>query len=184
MGLKELLTICAGICIASLTACSDKDSVRKQIYPEQRNSYVTDENVMVNKEIIRRQNDDIILLAKRYEWELHRSSSGLCYQILNSQTGNRPQPKETVQLKGRIYTPQGDTVYDFNKDGVKELIVDNSEDAVGLHELVKLMKVGEKANAIIPSYLAYGVNGNEGQIPAYSPLVCEIGLVKIINKHR
>jgi FKBP-type peptidyl-prolyl cis-trans isomerase len=50
---------------------------------------------------------------------------------------------------------------------------------VGLHELVKLMHEGEKARAIIPSYLAYGITGDGEMVPFAAFLLCEIELVKI-----
>ena len=49
-----------------------------------------------------------------------------------------------------------------------------------LHELVKLMGVGEKANAIIPSFLAYGISGDGLEVPALSSMICEIELIKIL----
>ena len=74
----------------------------------------------------------------------------------------------------------GSVFYDSKTDGIKEFIIDGSEDIVGLHELVKLMGVGEKANAIIPSFLAYGISGDGLEVPALSSMICEIELIKIL----
>jgi FKBP-type peptidyl-prolyl cis-trans isomerase len=65
------------------------------------------------------------------------------------------------------------------RSGVKEFVIDRSDEPVGLHELVKLMCEEEKSRAIIPAYLAYGIAGDGEQIPALSFLICEIELVKI-----
>jgi FKBP-type peptidyl-prolyl cis-trans isomerase len=40
------------------------------------------------------------------------------------------------------------------------------------------MHAGEKARAVIPSHLAYGISGN-GQIPAAAFLMCEIEIIKV-----
>jgi FKBP-type peptidyl-prolyl cis-trans isomerase len=137
------------------------------------------EKIAVNQEIVRREHADIALIAKRYNWNLVQTSSGLFYEILNKKEGNYPQTKDRVQLKGKIYLQDGTEVYNDKMDGIKELIINRSDDPIGLHELIKLMREGEKSHAIIPSYLAYGISGDGEQIPALSFLLCEIELIKI-----
>ena len=137
------------------------------------------EKIEVNREIIRRENADIELIAKRYKWDLTQSASGLQYQILNRTKGEFPKRKDIVKIKGIIMLPNGKEIYNSNTDGLKQFAVDMSEEPVGLHELVKLMRIGEKANAIIPSYLAYGISGDGISIPAASSLICKIELTNI-----
>ena len=145
--------------------------VVKKMYDEQ--------NLSVNQEIVRREQADIALVAKRYGWKLEQTQTGLFYEILNKKEGNFPQTKDRVQLKGRIYLQDGTEVYNDKTDGVKQFTVNRSDEPIGLHELVKLMREGEKSRAIIPSYLAYGISGDGEQIPALSFLICEIELDKI-----
>lgn len=152
---------------------------KKQEQSKQKQINVEKEKIAVNQEIIRRDNADIELIAKRYDWNLIQSESGLCYQIITSGNGNKAQPKDIVKIKGRISLPDGKEIYNSVNDGIKEFRVDRSEDAVGLHELVKLMRSGDKAQAIIPSYLAYGISGDGEQIPPIALLICEIELTKI-----
>ena len=135
--------------------------------------------VAVNQEIVRREHADIALIAKRYNWHLRQDSSGVFYEILDAKTGASPRAKDRVRIKGRIYLQDGTEIYNDNTDGVKEFTINRSDDPAGLHELLKLMREGEKAHAIIPSYLAYGILGGGEQIPALSFLICEVELVKI-----
>ncbi|MDR1792017.1 MAG: FKBP-type peptidyl-prolyl cis-trans isomerase [Bacteroidales bacterium] len=181
MGIRQILNNIFLLCtLFVLVACSGDEQPTAHVYPVATPSYTTQDNVVANKEIVRREAEDAALLAARYGWDLQRTETGLCYQIVNPKNGGvKPKPRDRVQLKGKICTPKGDVVYDYKKDGIKEFVVDGSEDAVGLHELVQLLKTGQKVNAIIPSYLAYGINGNGGRIPAYSALVCELELVNI-----
>jgi FKBP-type peptidyl-prolyl cis-trans isomerase len=152
---------------------------KKQEQPKQKQVNIEKEKIAVNQEIVRKDNADIELIAKRYGWNLVQSESGLCYQIITSGKGDKSQPKDIVQIKGRISLPDGTDIYNSTNEGVKEFRVDRSEDAVGLHELVKLMRAGDKARAIIPSYLAYGISGDGEQIPPIALLICEIELIKI-----
>ena len=137
------------------------------------------EKIAVNKEIVRKENADIELIAKRYGWNLIRTESGLYYQIVNQTKGNYPQKKDRVKIKGSIVLNNGKEIYNSKTDGMKEFIVEQSEDMVGLHELVKLMRTGEKANAIIPSNLAFGISGNGDKVPPAASLICKIELVSI-----
>ncbi|MCL2132309.1 MAG: FKBP-type peptidyl-prolyl cis-trans isomerase [Lentimicrobiaceae bacterium] len=137
-----------------------------------------DENISLNKEIVRKENANIALIAKRYRWNLEQTPTGLFYEILNKKTGNYPQTKDEVQIKGKIYLQDGTELYNDKTDGIKAFIVNRSEDPVGLHELVKLMCEGEKSRAIIPSYLAYGITGSE-ETPPLAFWICEIELIKI-----
>ena len=138
-----------------------------------------EEKVSLNQEIVRREHADIALIAKRYNWNLLQDSSGFFYEVLNKTAGNFPKTKDRVTIKGKIYLQDGTEVYNENVDGVKEFVINRSDDPVGLHELLKLMREGEKSRAIIPSYLAYGISGDGVEIPALSVLICEIELVKI-----
>ena len=49
----------------------------------------------------------------------------------------------------------------------------------GFEEGVLKMRVGEKAALILPSKIAYGVNGNS-TIPPYSPLYFEVEIVGVL----
>ncbi|MDR0603689.1 MAG: FKBP-type peptidyl-prolyl cis-trans isomerase [Bacteroidales bacterium] len=137
------------------------------------------EKIAVNQEIIRRENADVELIAKRYNWKLTQTATGLYYQILNPTNGKQPQPKDIVKIKGSIMLPDGKEIYNSNVDGLKEIIINQSGEPIGLHELLTVMHAGEKANAIIPSYLAYGISGDGMKIPAASSLICKVELINV-----
>ena len=138
-----------------------------------------EETISLNQEIVRREKADIELIAKRYKWDLIQTKSGLYYQIVNQTTGAYPQKKDKVKVKGIIMLPNGKEIYNSTRDGVKEFVLHLSEEPVGLHELVQLMRQGEHANAIIPSFLAYGTSGNGIDVPPLSSLICKLELINI-----
>jgi FKBP-type peptidyl-prolyl cis-trans isomerase len=176
MGLKTRIVLSINILLFYLCfACQNKEQgTSVPVRPD-----VEKEKIAVNQEIVRRENADIALIAKRYQWELIRNESGLYYQILNPTTGKYPQAKDKVKIRGIIFLPNGKEIYNSDSDGIKEFIVNQSEEPVGLHELVKLMRAGEKANAIIPSHLGYGVSGDGMEVPAVSFLICKIELINV-----
>ena len=176
MALKKVKIFVVVLLCLSCFCCRNNQQETAQQQPQVN---VEKEKIAVNQEIVRRDNADIELIAKRYNWDLVQSQSGLCYQIIASGKGEKAQPKDIVEIKGRISLPDGRNIYNSAADGIKEFRVDRSEDAVGLHELVKLMRAGDKARAIIPSYQAYGISGDGEQIPPIALLICEITLIKI-----
>ena len=54
-----------------------------------------------------------------------------------------------------------------------------SKQMKGLNYAIKLMKVGDKAKIIIPSYLGFGMSGYGKKVPPYSTLLLNIKLLNI-----
>jgi FKBP-type peptidyl-prolyl cis-trans isomerase FkpA len=153
----------------------------KEDVPTVKYEDFAEEKISLNKEMVRREKADIELIAKRYGWNLIQTESGLYYQIVNQTNGAYPQSKNKVKIKGTIMLADGREIYNSTMDGLKEFIINQSDEPAGLHELVQLMRVGEKANAIIPFYLAYGTAGNGMDVPPLSSLICKLELINIIN---
>ena len=49
----------------------------------------------------------------------------------------------------------------------------------GLNYAIKLLKVGDKAKIVIPSYLGFGMSGYEKSVPPYSTLFLNVKLLNI-----
>ena len=175
MGLRRIIFTISMSVFAICFSCQNNQTEKTK--PLHQN--VEDEKIAVNREIVRRENADIELISKRYNWDLSRTESGLYYQIVHSTDGKQAQPKDLVKIKGTISLSDGKEIYNSEIDGIKEFTVDRSEDPVGLHELIKTMREGEKVNGIIPSHLAYGISGNGEHIPPIALLICKIELIKI-----
>ena len=79
-----------------------------------------------------------------------------------------------------------DIVYKFGlafgiyADGKKVFVVDKSSEITGLHEAVKLLKPGGKANLVIPSHLAYGVAGDGHRIIGQKSVAMKISIEKFV----
>ena len=176
MGLRKIALITSLFFSVFCFSCrGDKNTA-----PETHRRNFEEEKIAVNREIIRREKADAELIAKRYDWNLTRTQSGLYYQITHNTTAKQAESKDRVKIKGTISLSDGREVYNSENDGMKEFIIDQSDEPVGMHELMKLMREGEKTNAILPSHLAYGVSGDAMmQVPSAALLICKLELIKI-----
>lgn len=172
-----ILAVALAVLMGVLFACQPEPS-QKQM-PVIKN---LDEKILdANKLIVRDEAKDIELLIRRYGWKMKSTGTGLYYDILSQKEGTLLQKADEVDIKYSISLINGKEVYNSKRDGIKTVKIEESDEPVGLHELLKMMRVGEKAKAIIPSHLAYGILGDNDKIPPYATLIYKI---EIINFHK
>ena len=126
-------------------------------------------------------------LAAQIELDKHSkgfkiTKSGLRYQIINEGSGISPEKNNTVcvHYKGQLIDG---TVFDssYKRDQPIEFKLGVGQVIPGWDEGITLLKVGDKARFVIPSYLAYGSQGAGGVIPPNANLIFDVELMKIIN---
>ena len=126
------------------------------------------------------QNDkDIQTYATQKNLNGKTTSSGLYYAITTANpTGKQPSTGEEVEFTYKSYnlkdvlidsTIKGKPVY--YPIGIRAILS-------GLEEGVSLMHENEKATLLLPSYLAYGSNAYNANLPAYSAVRFDVQLVK------
>jgi len=135
----------------------------------------------MNKEYIDVENQQIDDYLNRRKWNFKKTKSGLRYHIYKEGVGQAPISGSTVSIEYEISLIRGEVVYSSKELGPKVFVVDKSEEPSGLHEAMKLMKVGGKAMLVIPSYLAYGLLGDENKIPKKATLFYNVYLKEVKN---
>ncbi|MDZ7846012.1 MAG: FKBP-type peptidyl-prolyl cis-trans isomerase [Owenweeksia sp.] len=73
----------------------------------------------------------------------------------------------------------GAKLYSSRESGNRSLKIDKQDGEIGLHEALKKLGLGDKARFILPSHLAFGVAGDQQEVPPMTPLVYELKVVKI-----
>lgn len=116
-------------------------------------------------------------VAKKKDWDMTKSTSGLYYQIVEEGTGDEPVifgSEVTVAYKGQLLNGK---VFDQKpvkgplKSKLKGLIAAFQEGLLG-------QKAGAKVRMVVPPHLGYADNELE-KIPANSVLVFEIELLEV-----
>lgn len=159
-----------------LTACKENKK-------EKDFNWSTDSSTKMNKHFSAEEEIDInLFLARKQEWKMIKTGTGLRYYIYENGTGEPANVDDVVNVEYKVSLLDGTECYSTANDEVEEFKVDKAQIESGIQEAVKLMRKGDKAILIIPSHLAYGVLGDMTKIPPYSPLLVDISLVKIYRK--
>ena len=104
--------------------------------------------------------------------------SGLQYKVLHQGTGPSPTTLDVVQTHYKGYFLDG-KVFDSSYERGKPQVFPVNRVIPGWSEALKLMKVGDKWQIFIPSYLAYGEMGFGNEIGPNMTLVFEMELLGI-----
>lgn len=132
-----------------------------------------------NKNIMRRENEEIQMFVKRYGWDMQRTPTGLYIEVLAPGNGELYKENDPVNLEYRTFLLSGEMIYCSDSLGVKHFVVNRSEEIDALHEAAQLLRPGARARLVIPSYLAYGVAGDGDRIRGLQPIMMEIKLLEI-----
>ena len=131
-----------------------------------------------NRYLVNEEEEDIENYIKRHGLEMVSTGTGLRYQILKQNAGQRIEKGDKVTLEYELHSIAGDLIYSSEKDGLKSFVVGNGEVESGLDEAMTYLHRGDLAKLIIPSHLAYGLHGDENQIPEYATLVYTIKVLE------
>jgi len=138
-----------------------------------------DKSVNINKKFIEAEEKLIKKFIEEESLNLNKTGSGIYYLIEGSGKGKYPAIGKMVSFTFNIYLLNKTLIYSSDAMGVYQFKVDKDDVPSGLNQIIKLLKIGQKAKFILPSHLAYGVQGDGDKIPVRSPLYYEIKLIEI-----
>ena len=135
-----------------------------------------------NKNIMRRENEEMQMFIRRYGWQMQRTPTGLYIQVLEPGTGGLFQENDRVAMRYRTFLLSGEQVYSSDSNGVKVFMVNRSEEIDALHEAAQMLRPGARARLVIPSHLGYGVAGDGDRIRGLQPFMMEVSVLKADEK--
>jgi FKBP-type peptidyl-prolyl cis-trans isomerase len=161
-------------CLLICCSCSEEEQDPKPI------DWNMEKSSTLNKELAIEQDLDIDLYFSQHEnWDIQVTGTGLRVVILKKTDGEYPKAGMNVRTHYKVSLLDGTEVYQTASDEDDIFLIDKSEMESGIHEGIKLMRIGEKAKLVFPSYLAHGLVGDMDKIPPLSPLVVDIELIGI-----
>lgn len=160
-------------------SCKQKKTIEysKEDYKELKNKLTE-----ANRIIVQKENDRIISFIRRNNWEMKQTNSGLWYMFIKkSNEKNTIKRGDKVEIQYKLFLIDGTLCYSSDSIGNKTFIVGNGDVEKGLDEGIQLMSEGDSARFIIPSFLGYGLLGDNNCIPPRATLIYEIKLLKVLK---
>lgn len=141
---------------------------------------IKDPLIEANKKSMLIEQDQIEGYAKRRNWPVIKTNTGLRYFIYEQ----KPEAKKAesgmvAKVSYDIRLLNGDICYSTKETGPRSFLIDMDHVESGLHEAIQYMHIGEKAFIIIPSHLAYGLTGDSKKIPQNATIVYDITLIDL-----
>jgi len=111
------------------------------------------------------------------------SQKGFWYAIINENNKSHYYPKmgDDIVFNYEISDLNNNIIYSKKEVGLQKYKVDKQEIISGLQEGLKLVKEGETAVFLMPSFKAFGVLGDRNKIKTNQPLIYTVYLKKINN---
>lgn len=141
--------------------------------------FLDDTVVTYNRGIMKTEDQEIADYIKRRGWEMTTTSTGLRYVIYYKGNGTSMTAGNRISLKYEVTMLDGRELYSSEQSGLKEFIQGKTEVEPGLNELVLMLKGGDKAKAILPAHLAYGLLGDQNLVPPGATLVYDIEVIGV-----
>jgi len=161
----------AAFCLFSLTflACTGQEKGEQK-----DNSWSNKESIEFNQVSSKQEIRIIEKYGERRGWKLKNTGSGAHYWIYDSLPGNFPQEGDLLYLNMVVTLLSGDTCYNTANYGMEEVKVGKDQSEAGLHEVLPFIPIGSKAKIVLPSYLAFGVAGDQNKIPPMSTVIYDV----------
>ena len=148
---------------------------------EEKSKWSKGHSVNFNQELVIREQMQIkLFLDHQKSLKMKLTNSGLRYMIYKNGVGEElAKNGQLATIKIKMSLLDGTICYETIDNEYEYFGIEKSEKEFGIHELVKYMKVGDKAKAILPSHLAHGLLGDRENIPPQSILYLDVELIDL-----
>jgi FKBP-type peptidyl-prolyl cis-trans isomerase FkpA len=137
-------------------------------------------NIKAHRSFLDREVKSIKDYIAERDLDLQRNGTGIHYKI-NDEKGSGPlaQSGDLVFYTYSIAMLNGSELYKSPENKRASLLLDRQDAEIGLHDALKLLRLGDKGFFILPSHRAFGVAGDQNKVPPFTALVYELEIVQI-----
>ena len=163
-----------------LAACQQPAASEEiQSFEQQNPRQSKEDRIAAHRDFLRKEVDSIETYIAERELSLERNGTGIYYQIDSLGSGPNPKPEDLAEYRFKISMLNGALLYENSPNSHSKLRIDREDAEIGLHDALKMMRVGDKGLFILPSHRAFGVAGDQNKIPPFTALVYELELIAI-----
>jgi FKBP-type peptidyl-prolyl cis-trans isomerase len=133
-----------------------------------------------NRQEMQIESAEIDAFAKKRNWNMNTTGTGLRYEIYYHGTGNVfPKKEDFATVAYSLYLIDGTLISKVTADKPEIFQLSKTPVPHGLEEGVTYMKAGDKAHLLLPKHLGYGLVGDDKKIPYNSILYYDVELLSV-----
>jgi FKBP-type peptidyl-prolyl cis-trans isomerase len=161
-----------------LFSCKEEEVVK--VDPKWSNN----NSIQLQQELAEEESINIrLFLAGHKSWKMEQTGTGLQYYIYEGKKGKvKAKTGDKVEVAFEIKDLDGELYYKTTEMETRIFTFEKSDVETGIQELIKLMSVGSKTHAIVPSHLAHGLLGDNAKIPPLTCLWIDLEFISILKK--
>jgi FKBP-type peptidyl-prolyl cis-trans isomerase FkpA len=166
-----------GLAIALVSCESCQRDIQQQTMTQQE---MDDKLLELNRQFVQEDKAMIAAYIQEKEWPTSSTGTGLQYWIYEEgKDTTKAKEGMTARIRFAMQLLDGTEVYQTPEGVVQDFVIAHADVETGIHEIVLLMSPGDRAKAILPPHLAYGLTGDMAKIPLQSALVYDIQLLAL-----
>jgi len=161
-----------------LAACQNDNTHRRHLSKKELDKYDKPLEA-ANRYLTLKDEERIVNYAKRRNWNMQKTESGLWYEIYEHGKGAKAKEGQIALLNYKISLLDGTLCYSSDSLGTKQFVIGHGGVESGLEEGILMLHIGDKARFIMPPFKAHGLLGDMKKIPARSIIVYELELLDL-----
>lgn len=152
---------------------------------QERNQNPRENNIEAHRRFLKQEIESIKAYIEERDLDLQRNGTGIHYAIDGEKAqGPVAQSGDLVSYSYEISMLNGSILYESKAEKPAQLLIDRQDAEIGLHDALKLMRVGDKGFFILPSHRAFGVAGDQNKVPPFTALVYKLEVLEIQNQNQ
>ena len=140
---------------------------------------IEEQMLKINSQMVTLEDEGIKKFIDSRGWEMQETGTGLRWMFIENGNGEKVQTGQLASLEYKVYLLSGQLIYSSERRGIKSFKIGHGGVESGLEEGILFLKLGDKARFILPSHLAYGLQGDGQSIPQKASLLYEIELIEL-----
>ncbi len=162
----------------ALVLCTGCSSCTGQKKAEEKQHQQQEDIIEANRRIVEEEARLIDEYIAENNLTMTKSRSGLRYSIEPLGSGETPKEGQMAIIEYESSFLDDSPLGPEGKSRM-QIWVDQDHTIRGLLEGVQMLRVGDSAKFILPSHLAYGVQGIPGEVPSRATVIFDVTLIAI-----
>lgn len=168
------LVFASALILMSCDSCRNDKKVAQQLTQAQIDSLL----IAQNRNFHAQEKERIQKFVSDKQWPTTITGTGIHYWIYEQGAGENVKSEQIAMVEYEVSLLDGTVIYKSKPNEKVPVKIGHDNVESGLHEAMLLLKTGDRAKFVLPSYRAFGLTG-EGKIPMNAAVVYDILLVEI-----